>query len=89
MSEIGSVIVANPSLGPRDADPSDLPRALRHSSNVALEGALPEAESAHRELPHVGTRASTEVAPVAEPNLVLGRLALFRLLRGGCHYWSS
>src|SRR5258705_7794611 len=52
----------------------DLPRALRHARHVAFERQLPEAQAAHRELAHVGARPPAQPAPVAEADLVLGRL---------------
>src|SRR5262245_13843220 len=40
---------------------TNLPTALRHSCDVALQGQLAEAQAAQRELPHVGSRAAAQV----------------------------
>src|SRR6266566_1879492 len=52
----------------------DLPAALGHPGDVALERELAEAKAAHRELPDVGARPSAQPAAVAQPDLVLRRL---------------
>jgi hypothetical protein len=64
-----------------------LPTALRHPGDVPLECQLAEAETAQRELPHVGARAAAPLAPVAEPDLELRGLCFFRDLRSGCHVY--
>src|SRR5690242_9965759 len=74
MSEIGSVMFSFP-----------LPGALRDAGDVAFERRLPEAQPAHRELAHVGARSSAQLAPVAEPDLVLRRLGLFGHLCSRSH----
>src|SRR5579871_5360349 len=75
MSAIGSVIFP-------------LPAALRHARDVAFQGELPEAETAERELPHVGARAAAQMAAVAQPDLVFRRLVFLGDLRGRGHSWS-
>src|SRR6185295_19121200 len=52
----------------------DLPARLGDARQLALEGALPEADAAQREPPHVGPRAAAHDAAVIRLHLVL-RLA--------------
>src|SRR5438094_5715142 len=80
MSAIGSVISE-----PLNLVIDQLPTALRHSRNVSLKRELAEAESAQRELAHVGARPAAQAAAVAQPNLVLRRLQFLGHLRCSCH----
>src|SRR4051812_12941014 len=61
------------------------PRTLRHSGDIALERQLAEAEAAERKLAHVRARTAAALAPVAQPDLELGRFSFFRNLSGRCH----
>src|SRR5690348_11807975 len=100
MSEIGSVILASLFSSPLTAAGCQLPSAgrsresgarsrspatLRHARDVAFQRQFPEAEAAHRELPHVGARPSAQPAPVAQTNPVLRYLGFLRNLRGCRH----
>src|SRR5436190_2091701 len=94
MSAIGSVIFSNspsqqkyPStpLGMTVSEVEGSPAALRDAGNVALEGQLAEAEAAQRELAHEAARPAAQLAAVAQPNLELRRLELFRYLRSRGH----
>src|SRR5258708_26056134 len=49
-----------------------LPRRLDHSRDLALEGAIAEADAAHLELLQEGARPAAEAAPVICPHLELG-----------------
>src|SRR6185503_14703755 len=73
MSEIGSVMSAlskNQTVWRAAA----LPGTLRDAGHVAFERQLPEAQAAHVELAHVGSRAAAQMAAVAVTDLVLQRL---------------
>src|SRR5215813_8653472 len=48
-----------------------LPARLRDARQLALEGALPEADAAEREAPHVGPRATADRAAVIRADLEL------------------
>src|SRR5438552_11796628 len=80
MSAIGSVISNSPT-----HQFTHSPTALGDARDVAFEGELPEAQSAQRELSHVGARPATQVAAVAQPDLELRLLLLFRDLCGRGH----
>src|SRR4029450_10936739 len=49
----------------------DLPTALRHARDVTFQRQFPEAQAAHRELPHVSARPPAQPATVAQANPVL------------------
>src|SRR2546428_523384 len=71
MSAIGSVIFCS-QLSALELSAS--PAALCHTRDITLECQLAEAQTAQRELPHVGARAAAQTAAVAQPNLVFRRL---------------
>src|SRR6478672_13130315 len=79
ISAIGSVIALEPSL----------PAALRHAGDVAFQREFAEAQTAQRELAHVGARTAAQVAAVAQPNLVLRLLLFLGDFRGRCHKPSA
>src|SRR5262249_28588933 len=83
ISAIGSVISLFPAM--RSAYS---PAALGHAGHVAVEGELPETQAAQRELPHVRKRTAAQAAPVAQADLELRRLRLFRDLSSGGHISS-
>ena len=60
---------------------ANLPTALGHPCDVAVQRELAEAQAAQRKLPHVRARTAAQVAAVAQPDLELGCLVFFRDLR--------
>src|SRR5260221_8075496 len=57
---------------------TQLPTTLRDTRDVAVKRELAETETAQGELAHVGARAPAQTAAVAQPDLELRRLRLFR-----------
>src|ERR1041384_3042081 len=55
-----------------------LPARLRDAGQLALEGALPEADPARGEPPHVGPRAAADEAAVVGTDLELRRSVRLR-----------
>src|SRR5918999_2891856 len=85
ISAIGSVIVR---VRPLLATSYRLPATLCHASHVALQRQLAEAEPAQRELAHVGSRPSAQMAAVPQADLVFRRLVFFGNLCGRGHVSS-
>src|SRR4029453_6829368 len=75
----------NPALSQHLEPRTPSPTTLGHLSDVALECELAEAQTAQRELSHVGAGTSAQATAVAKPDLVLGLLGFLCNLGRRCH----
>ena len=89
LADVRGLVAEAPCRAFTNSPEGELPAALRHTRDVAVERQLAEAEAAQRELAHVGARTPAPAAPVAVPNFELQGLALTRFLRGSGHGRSS